>query len=89
MNVKFRMWSARFQELVPAKRKVELEALLAMLFKDLGHSIEEEGKAHPNRKRSEDKEFSPEELEEIEKRKAEVRAGWTPVDFEQRRTKVV
>ena len=88
MKMKFRMLSARLQEIVPAGRNVEMEALLAMLFKDLGHSIEEEVKKHPNSRRS-DREFSPEEMAEIERRKAEVRAGWTPADFEERKTKIV
>jgi hypothetical protein len=88
MNMKFRIWSAKFQELVPAHRRVEMEAMMALLFKDLGHSVEEEVKKHPNSRRS-DREFSPEEMAEIERRKAEVRAGWTPADFEERKTKIV
>ena len=88
MNMKFRIWSAKFQELVPAKRRIEMEAMMALLFKDLGHPVEEEVNKHPNSRRS-DREFSPEEMAEIERRKAEVRAGWTPADFEERKTKVV
>jgi hypothetical protein len=88
MNMKFRIWSAKFQELVPAKRRIEMEAMMALLFKDLGHPVEEEVKKHPNSRRS-DREFSPEEMAEIERRKAEVRAGWTPADFEERKTKIV
>lgn len=90
MNAKFRVWSARFQELVPAKRRIEMEALLAILFKDLGRPVEEENVSHhPNAKRSREKEFSPEELAEIELRKQEVRRGWSPEDYEFRRNNIV
>ena len=88
MNVKFRLWSAKFQELVPATRRIEMEALMALLFKDLGYPVEEEVKKHPN-SRWADREFSPEERAEIEQRKAEVRAGWTPADYEERKSRIV
>lgn len=85
MNMKFRVWAGRLEEMVNPSRHIELRAVLAQLFTDLGHKVEEETSKHPNaRKRQE---FTEEELEEIERRKAEVRAGWSPAEREERKLK--
>lgn len=85
MNAKFRVWAGRLEEMVKPSRHVELRAVLAQMFADLGHPVGEETSKHPNaRKRQE---FTAQELEGIERRKAEVRAGWSPAEREERKLK--
>jgi len=82
---KFRLYAGRIMDLVPRHREIECLALLAKMLSAYGVNITESTSKHPNSKRSRNKEFTPEELAEIEKRKAEIQAGWTPADFENRK----
>jgi len=85
MNARFRVWAGRLEEMVKPSRHIELRAVLAQLFTDLGHPVGDESPKHPNAKKVHG--FSPEELEEIERRKAEVRAGWSAEEREERKLK--
>jgi hypothetical protein len=89
MDARFRIWVGRFEELAKRGREVELKALLAMLFKELGHPVEDESSSHPNGKRSRHKEFTPAELAEIEERKKEVQKGWSLDEHERRKHNIV
>lgn len=89
MDARFRIWAGRFEELTKRGREVELKALLAMLFKELGHPVVDEDSRHPNSKLSREKEFTPAQLAEIELRKKEVQKGWSPEEYEHRRNNIV
>ena len=82
---KFRLYAGRIMDLVPRHREVECLALLAKMLSAFGVSVTESTSSHPNSKRSRTKEFTPEELAEIEKRKAKIQAGWTPAEEENRK----
>lgn len=88
-DTRFRIWAGRFEDLTKKGREVELRALLAKLFAELGHPIESGESKHPNSKRSREREFTPEELAEIEQRKREVQKGWSPEEHEFRRNNIV
>ena len=89
MDAKFRIWVGRFEDLTKRGREVELKALLAKLFAELGHPVVDEESKHPNGKRSREREFTPEQLAKIEERKREVQKGWSPEEYEHRRNNIV
>ena len=89
MNTTFRFYASQITDLVPRARHVECLALLAKMLKAHGVNLGDEENQHPNSKRSRDRDFTPEERAEIEQRKAEVRAGWTPADYEERKSRIV
>ena len=89
MDARFRIWAGRFEEITKRGREIELKALLAKLFAELGHPVGDGESSHPNSKRSREKEFTPQQLAEIEQRKREVQKGWSPEEHEFRRKNIV